>query len=126
MPDPAQSLEIQSVLEETRARSENQDAPLIDFLAGDPLAFLESLENLQQSEMAASPAVKSNLGAVAGRLQVMLSINRLRSRITRILDEGGNAIAGADRRKINRHLTNRLDAAYALLTRDPDLDKRRP
>lgn len=110
------------VLETLRKNEDPDAAPLLDFLAGDPLAFLDTLRALQEGETTASPAVKSNLGAVAGRLQVMLGINRLRSRITRLLPPSATGAAAADRETVRNRLLARLDSAYALLTRDPQID----
>ncbi|MBI9087226.1 MAG: VWA domain-containing protein [Desulfobacterales bacterium] len=113
---------VKAILEAARKQSSDDEASLIDFLAGDPIAYLESLRDLQDRETAASPAIKSNLGAVAGRLHVMLGINRLRSRITRLLDQPGPAMSPVDRDGVGRRLMSRLDTAYALLTRDPGID----
>ena len=122
--EPAQAAKgaVESILDAAREQSGDDEAPLIDFLAGDPLAYLETLGNLQDRETNASPAIKSNLGAVAGRLQVMLGINRLRSRITRILGQSGPALSHDDRDLVGRRLMRRLDTAYGLLTRDPNID----
>ena len=111
------------VLDTLRTDNDPESAPLIDFLAGDPLAYLEMLRDLNERETAASPAVKSNLGAVAGRLQIMLGINRLRSRITRALSPAhGSGQREPQREALHRRLMGRLDTAYALLTRDPQID----
>lgn len=119
---PASDMAVNAILEAAREQGRDDEAPLIDFLAGDPLAYLDSLRDLQDRETTASPAIKSNLGAVAGRLHVMLGINRLRGRITRLLDPSGSVLSPIDRNVVARRLMSRLDTAYALLTRDPGMD----
>jgi uncharacterized protein len=118
--DPAAS--IQRVLDAVRRDSGEEDTPLIDFLSGDPLAYLQSLQDLQDREAIPSAAVKSNLGAVAGRLEIMLRLNRTRSRITRILSRPGAADPAPLTEVVKGRLMKGLDDAYALLSRDAAID----
>ena len=52
----------------------------------------------------------------------MLGINRMRSRITRLLPPSAPGTAAAGPEPVRRRLMARLDSAYALLTRDPQID----
>lgn len=63
------------------------DSSIIDFLEGNPLGFLEDLRKLHASEENASKVVKSNLGGLSGRLEIMLQLNRAQNRIQQFMNE---------------------------------------
>lgn len=54
-----------------------QNKSLIDFLRGDPAPFLDALRRLESREEQAASGMKSNLGQLSGRLEILLAINRM-------------------------------------------------
>jgi uncharacterized protein with von Willebrand factor type A (vWA) domain len=86
------------------------DSALFDFVTGDPAAFLQMLRDLDNREDApVAGGVKSNLGQLAGRMQVMLRINALQRGVARIGDDSGQK-GGA------LTVSRRLEQARGLLT----------
>ncbi|MBA2882754.1 hypothetical protein HNR65_003109 [Desulfosalsimonas propionicica] len=87
------------------------DAALFDFVTGDPASFLQVLQDLdQQADAPSASGVKSNLGQLAGRMQVMLRINAIQRGLARLPDGTSQAPAAAS-------ASRRLNQARGLLTR---------
>lgn len=63
------------------------DNSIIDFLEGKPLGFLEDLQKLHKFEENRSKIVKSNLGGLSGRLEIMLQLNRAQNRIMQFMND---------------------------------------
>jgi uncharacterized protein with von Willebrand factor type A (vWA) domain len=86
---------------------------IVDFLSGDPLLFLEKLQQLRNLEEVSSRALKSNLSGLSGRLEIMLEINRTRSRILQFMEGKtgltGNGTEGKEVEYFNRRLDNALN-----------------
>ncbi len=93
---------------------------LLSFASGDPAAYIEAVRELQEREESPQIALKSNMGQLSNRLEVMLKINRLREKAIALAgglyDDAGDG--GPLRDQINRL----MDAAYDLLTADPRPD----
>ncbi len=111
---------IQDILNALAADSTNDliGKAISDFLAGDPIHYLKELQRLENQEEKPSKALKSNLAQLSGRLEIMLRINQIRSRLARF--EGDND-GDTDRRRQQgaaAHLRNRLDIASAMLTQE--------
>jgi uncharacterized protein len=87
------------------------DQALIDFLEGEPAAFLHEMQRLETQEEYNTPGLKSNLGQLAGRLAVMLRINAFRNAIGRAGSGSGGAEAAVQ-------LVGRLERANRMLTED--------
>lgn len=66
---------------------------LIDFLRGAPESFLTALRSLETREERAASGMKSNLGQLSGRLEILLAINRLSAAIEGATG-GGAAVGG--------------------------------
>ena len=118
---------------------------LIDFLRGAPESFLAVLRRLESREEQAASGMKSNLGQLSGRLEILLAINRLDAAIGGAAgggfgagsgDQGRNQTGGQsqgiqppadpsrnrpDERLSGaaaRTLANRLDTARRMLSED--------
>ena len=115
-PDGEQTAEQRQIitqLQENETLTDPIDSALIDFLKGDPAAFLQEIHNLENREEYSSPALKSNLGQLSGRLAVMLRINALKGAIGQANTGGRSGDSQAAER-----LLGRLDRAYKMLTED--------
>ena len=101
------------------------DSTLLDFLQGDPTAFLREIQNLEKQAEYSSPGLKSNLGQLSGRLSIMLRINAIRSAIgqantgTGAGSGSGSGSGGTDgNAPAEARLLDRLDRARRMLTED--------
>lgn len=93
------------------------DQALLDFLAGDPIPYLEEIRRVENQEELATRGLKSNLGQLSSRLEIMLRLNNLRNRIGQLRSgSGGGALP--DREEAADRLSQRLDRAYRMLTED--------
>ncbi len=102
----------------------NQDllqAALLDFLAGDPRPYLQFLQTLARPQETRQIPLRSNLGELSRRLEIMLKINTLRCR-ARELVENRLADDPATREAVDAHFQVLLDRAYDLLRNDPQPD----
>lgn len=92
---------------------------LIAFLEGDPIAFLEELRRLHASEESRSQVVKSNLGGLSGRLDIMLQLNRAERRINQLMAQRssprGNGLPDSS---TETYFSRRISAARRMLSEE--------
>lgn len=94
------------------------DQALMDFLGGNPLAFIHQVQKIHNLEEISGQRVKSNLGQVSGRLEIMLSIHRIKTRMLQFL-ESHETWGEKEKHVLKKALIQRLDRASAFLTQDP-------
>ncbi len=100
----------------------NEDDPLnqaiMDFLAGDPIPYLKEIQRVENQEEAPRHRLKSNLGQLSSRLEIMLQLNKTRNRIRELLRENQDTQTAAGRQRAADHLNRRLNTANRMLTED--------
>ncbi len=107
---------ILALLGEEMERDPLSDA-VIDFLKGEPVAFMKALQRIQTQEQETSQVVKSNLGVLSGRLEVMLKLNQTRGRIMQLIEGQGDGPGGLDpNRNLKGYFQRRLETAFSMLT----------
>lgn len=109
---------IMALIQEDLMLSSDQDQALANFMAGDPQRFIEMVRGIHDQETQAVQAVKSNLGQLTGRLEIMLAVNRMRERMVQFLGSPDKAVAG-DRERLLEMAGQRLDRAMEFLNTDP-------
>ncbi|MFZ5571147.1 MAG: vWA domain-containing protein [Thermodesulfobacteriota bacterium] len=113
---PGPREELLAALGETAERDPLTDA-VVDFLKGDPIAFMELLRRIQTREQESSRAVKSNLGVLSGRLEVMLKLNQMRGRIMQLIEGRGEGPEGSGQPgKLRDYFHRRLETAFSMIT----------
>ncbi|MBU1170374.1 MAG: VWA domain-containing protein [Proteobacteria bacterium] len=95
---------------------------LADFLAGKPMAYIQEVHKIHTQEEQEARALKSNMSQLASRLQVMLKINQIKSKVLRFLGDNHAAVDEALKKKITGDLNDRLDHAMGLLNNEPRPD----
>jgi len=88
----------------------------LDFMAGDPLAFLEKLRALETDGDRPAMAMGGNLGQVARRLEMMLAAGKVKDGLLRRLGENPDNLPWQTRRELEEHFLSRLDAARRLIS----------
>ncbi len=97
-------------------------AALLDFLSGRPQPWLNFLRELNNAdEEARQVPLRSNLGEMSQRLDIMLKINHMRTR-SRELAETRLADDPVTRRAVENHFLSLLDRADDLFRHDPQPD----
>ncbi len=116
VPESGRSPEMENLLEALSGRTEDDaiSQALLDFLSGDPIGYLSEIQRVESQEEYSTRSVKSNLGQLSSRLEIMLRINRARNRVVQL--QGGNAGPGAAD-AIN-YLKGRLDTAARMLSEE--------
>ena len=89
---------------------------LLDFLAGDPLAYLDLLRRIQSEGEGRQQGLGANLGSMVRRLPIMFAIDRSRKAIDLFLLAQRDQIPWEARRDLKKHFNQRLDIARRLLT----------
>ena len=89
---------------------------LLDFLAGDPLAYLELLRDIQSEGENHQYGLGANLGSMVRRMPIMFAIDRSRKAIDLFLVDHRDDMPWEARRDLDRHFNQRLDIARRLLT----------
>jgi uncharacterized protein len=92
---------------------------VIEFLSGDPLMFLEMMRQIQTENDTSSFGMKFNLGPLASRLKVMVTLNRVHEEIDQFLQRNPFQINSSMRRDLARYFSEYLQSAYALLLKEP-------
>ncbi|MBU2648790.1 VWA domain-containing protein [bacterium] len=102
----------------------NQDASfqaILDFLRGDPLAYLEEMRRLQSDTDGDSPfGVVNTFGPLVRRLQIMSQINSIGNAIARFMAASRQSIGWEDRKAMTIHYDERLENARRMLREDPE------
>ena len=96
------------------------DSPLpalIEFLEGNPAAYLELLNRLESEGQEAARGPGSNLGSMVRRINVMLTISRTGSALAAAIQSSRDRIPWETREGLSRHFEQRLESAQRLLTR---------
>lgn len=92
---------------------------VIEFLSGDPLMFLEMMRQIQTENDTSSFGMKFNLGPLASRLKVMVTLNRVHEEIDQFLQRNPFQINSSMRHDLARYFSEYLQSAYALLLKEP-------
>ncbi|MBW1866726.1 MAG: VWA domain-containing protein [Deltaproteobacteria bacterium] len=95
------------------------DQALLDFMAGDPLAFLQEMGRIQGEGEGRRQGMGSNLGSVTRRLGVMLQLNRLQAALAQFLGDNIDRIPWEERKSLESHFTERIESARRLLLQNP-------
>ncbi len=80
----------------------------IEFLEGDPAAYLELLKKINDQDKKGQGPIKSNLAPLSNRLGVMLQFNKIKNKMVKF--DGGNH---------REYLEDRLKEAQAMLSKEP-------
>jgi uncharacterized protein with von Willebrand factor type A (vWA) domain len=110
-------------IEPKENHADGLDQALIDFLAGNPLAFIHEVFKIHNRDEPPSKLLKSNLGQLSLRLDAMLRINRLKTKTVQFLGSHyGKIDAQADIHDLKEAVKTRLNKALEFLTTEPRLD----
>ncbi|MDY0360963.1 MAG: VWA domain-containing protein [Desulforegulaceae bacterium] len=114
------------VLEELKNFALETNDPIFDvlmeFLSGDPHDYLGEITDIHTRVEKHQAALKSNMGQLALRLDVMLKINKLRSRVLELVKNFGGNAQSETRESVEQHFAKMLDKAYEILTKEPRPD----
>ena len=113
----AEGAQPAGALDEDMDRDLDQD--LADFMAGRPQLFIERVRQIHDQESVAARAVKSNLGQLTGRLEIMLAVDRMRQRVARFTGGPDAPVETISPDRLSALANRRLDRAMAFLSEDP-------
>ncbi|MBF0232317.1 MAG: VWA domain-containing protein [Desulfamplus sp.] len=92
---------------------------LIEFMQGRPAEFLDQVHKLNIMSVKNQKFFKSNMDQLAAKLGIMLVINQMRQRATKLAGTHLDHLDQESIRIINQHFTKLLNNAYGLLTDEP-------
>ncbi|MDT8273711.1 MAG: VWA domain-containing protein [Desulfomonilia bacterium] len=101
------------------ANGDRSRRSILEFLSGEPLSFLEIIRQVHTEHGDSTQSVKFNLAPLAGRLEVMVNLNTIRSQIGRILEENPFRYARDTSQEVMRYFDERMRSAYSLLLKEP-------
>ncbi len=102
-----------------KANGNRSHRAILDFLSGNPLAFLEMMRRIQTEQIDMGQGRKFNLGPLSSRLEVMVQLNDVRDEIDRFLSDNPLHFAAGTRRDLASRFNEQLENAFALLLREP-------
>ena len=113
--------QIQNTLQALSPEQNGNDASqaVLDFLGGDPQAFLEQMQPGMLEGDGKGGGMGSNLGPMVQRLELMLQINALQDSLAQFLIDQRDQMHWETRRDLKELFEARLDSARRLLTRQP-------
>ena len=120
-PEAAKFQDVYDMLSEMEAGDDLEQA-LLDYLAGDPLKFIQEVHKIHTQEEQEAKALRSNMSQLASRLQVMLKINQVQSKILQFLGDNHAKVNAAEAKEIGKEFSGRLDNALKLLNDEPKPD----
>jgi len=88
---------------------------IVDFVNGDPMKYLEHIYHIHTIEEKPDQVLKSNMGSLSNRLEVMLKINNLRDKFAKFSGDNHSRISNDDIDRLKNFLNNRLDKAFDIL-----------
>ena len=115
--DPLQDQMAELLASEAFAGS--LDPALLDFMAGDPIAFLQTLGRIQSEGDGRRQGMGSNLGSVTRRLGVMLQLNSAQAAVSQFLGDNIDRIPWEKRKSLEAHFTQRIESARRFLLQSP-------
>lgn len=104
-----------------KTKANELDQALLDFLAGNPLAFIQEVQKIHNQDEQASQLFKSNLSQLSSRLEIMLRINRLKTKMVQFLGSH-DAKIDADMTAVKARVNRQLDKALQFLNTEPRMD----
>ncbi len=96
---------------------EPSDDAIQSFLADDPFAYLELLQEVESEGDSGGRGLGSNLGSLVRRFPLMQSIENTRKAVADFMVQHRDDIDWETRKDIENHFNARLDTARRLLTR---------
>ncbi|MCP4720150.1 MAG: VWA domain-containing protein, partial [Desulfobacteraceae bacterium] len=97
------------------------DQTLMEFLAGNPLAFIQEVRNIHNQDEKTNQLFKSNLGQLSSRLEIMLRINRLKTKMVQFLGSNDNWVE-KDVHGLKEAVSSQLNKALDFLNTEQRLD----
>jgi len=107
--------EILSELKDTVEQNQTFSS-ILEFLAGDPLSYIEEVQNIQSQEQESGRGFGGNMGGMTGNLSIMLSIGSFREMVSQFLSSNRNRIGWEERQDLSEFFNRRLDSMLNLLT----------
>ncbi|HCY84630.1 MAG TPA: hypothetical protein DHV36_05790 [Desulfobacteraceae bacterium] len=127
--DQALDLGMKMLAEQQDRNPSDLEQALLDFMGGNPQAFIEAVRAIHDQEVQASGAVKSNLGQLTGRLEIMLAVNQVRQRVVQFLGSpdariqtGDQSVLNGNAGRLAKLAEQRLERALEFLNDDPQPD----
>ncbi len=91
---------------------------VIDFLAGDPSDYIGMLQGIESHAETNSRGIGSNMGAMVRRLNILLSLSKIRGAVSNFLSGNRDRIEWESREAIANHFNQRIDSAFRLMARN--------
>lgn len=112
--------------EYTQAAGDDTTAAIISFMNGDPSAYLQLLQDISTLGSDTPRRTGGGFGGMVQRLNIMLSLNRMRIFVSQFLGNRRHQIHWETRKDIETHYQQRVDSALRLLTRNRRVDPKQP
>lgn len=112
--------EYNEILEMMR-EDESIDSDIIDFLEGNPQNYLKQIQDVQELNDYRQVALKSNMGQLTARLQLMMKINKAKERFMGLLGTNYNTTSEPGK-SLEKHFQKLIDTAETLISKDPRPD----
>jgi len=112
--------DLNEMLEGLAEQSENTpvDQAIMDFLAGDPTSYLQEIQRVESQAEASGQGLKSNLGQLSSRLEILMRLNQVRKNIRALVKDSRETPEARGRQGIADHFNERLGTAQAMLSED--------
>lgn len=102
--------------------AEGLEQALLNFIAGDPMDYIQEVHAIHTQEEQEAKALKSNMSQLSSRLQVMLKINQMKSKVLQFLGDNHAIVDDSMRKDLENDISDRLDNALQLLNDEPRPD----
>lgn len=115
--------DINETLEKLRQGAEKSDMmdALMEFLGGNPAPILAHMQSLytREEEKPRASKIKNNMGQLATRLEIMLTLSNMKSKVMNLTGEMYNDAQSATKAEVDAYFERMLNRATDMLTGDP-------
>lgn len=115
--------EIDETVRRLKQGAENSDLmnALMEFFGGNPAPILAQMQELytREEEKPKAFKIKNNMGQLASRLEIMLTLSKMKSKVMNLTGEMYTDAESATKAEVEAYFERMLDRATDMLTGDP-------
>ena len=110
----------EEILQQVREKADLEKLlpAVIDFLAGDPTDYIGMLRGIEARSATNARGMGSNMGAMVRRLNILLSLNKIRGAVSDFLSNNRDRITWETREALANHFNQRENSAFRLMTQN--------
>ncbi|MBF0101808.1 MAG: VWA domain-containing protein [Desulfobacterales bacterium] len=113
---------VQNIMDQfPKNQMDSSQQAILEFVSGNPVQFLKKVQEIQTEGDPPVQAIRSNLGSLTRRLNLMLRMNAVQEMLFSFLTENQSQIAWETQQSLQTYVSRRLDNARKYLGEDAQM-----